>query len=166
LFVFAFMSGFIATVYKCLMDPFYWSRTGEGPAWTVEEARQQGTLVTELDVRPREVLWAGSTARIREAWIEERTIEERPLIWFSQYKRLGGYYLCLNIVDGDPVPFEPSEKTGFVLGSTRSARLSLPRNVFFGRLKTPDEPTGIQAFFEALGMEKVPLQFSVKKKVR
>jgi hypothetical protein len=157
------LGGCGATVLKFISDPFYWSKPSEGPAVAAEEAREHGTWVSDLDVTPQKVTWNGKTARINEAWIEERNIEERWFIWFAHYKRLGGYYLCFNIAEGDPNPRD-DEDGYFSFGTRRGARIGgrPPKNVFSTTLKSPAEVHDMPVFFVSPGRKEQRFDFTFK----
>lgn len=99
----------------------------ESHSLSASEAKRNGTLVTEVDVQPTEIVLHGKTIQFQEAWIEERFHERDMLVWFPYNARLGGYNLCLTVVDKEDT-FSGTQYPFFVLDDRKSS---------FGRLYGP-----------------------------
>jgi hypothetical protein len=121
-----------ATIAKALLNEINKGlHTKPWPAFSVAEAKGRGTLVCEVEVTPRTLVWREHEIEIKEVWVEEVATQEYFLAWFPYWARTGDRYLCRTWAKGTEwfpkpwsyegacvsmKPFPPIQPGGFILG--------------------------------------------------
>src|SRR5262249_43900205 len=75
-------------------------KTHPRPCFSASEAKARGTLVCEVEVTPRKLVWRGHEIEFKDVWVEEVATHQYFLVWFPYWERTGNRYLCVTWAKG------------------------------------------------------------------